>query len=296
MPLPDVRGYSAGARLSQPLLVPLELTGRRRRDQRHAHEPGIFAPHHVATAADLRRSGRDRDRERAAVQRDQGGAGAADRDGRHPEGDRQFAVGRAAGVRRHRPQRQPADRRLSTAVHRLIDDIDHLVAFTPTNPEADAALQASFPTARSRPASHASAVAERKSSHITILVEAADEFPEARPAARLSQHAVSSRCCAKATSIGIDRSRGSKPGPFADHHVQLLQTFADQAVIAIENVAAVRRGQARTATGPNSRPRPSEVLEVISSLAGDARARVPDAMLENALPCLRARISASCIY
>ena len=28
----------------------------------------------------------------------QGGAGAADRHGRHPEGDRQFAVGRAAGA------------------------------------------------------------------------------------------------------------------------------------------------------------------------------------------------------
>ena len=52
--------------------------------------------------AKFRRPGRDRHRERAAVQRDQGGAGAADRDGRHPQGDRQFAVGRAAGVRRHR--------------------------------------------------------------------------------------------------------------------------------------------------------------------------------------------------
>ena len=38
-----------------------------------------------------------------------GSAGAADRDRRHPEGDRQLAVGRAAGVRRHCDQRQPAD-------------------------------------------------------------------------------------------------------------------------------------------------------------------------------------------
>ena len=34
---------------------------------------------------------------------------------------------------------------LSTAVYSLIDDALHLKAFTPSNPEADAALQASFP-------------------------------------------------------------------------------------------------------------------------------------------------------
>ena len=37
----------------------------------------------------------------------------------------------------------------STAVHRVIDDINHLVAFTPTNPESDEALTAAFPRHRS---------------------------------------------------------------------------------------------------------------------------------------------------
>ena len=63
--------------------------------------PGVLADHHVQLLADFRRPGGDRDRERAAVQRDQGSAGAADRDGRDPEGDRQFAVRRAAGIRGH---------------------------------------------------------------------------------------------------------------------------------------------------------------------------------------------------
>src|SRR5262249_50287401 len=36
----------------------------------------------------------------------------------------------------------------STAVYRVIDDIVHLVAFTPTNPESDAALKAAFPLHR----------------------------------------------------------------------------------------------------------------------------------------------------
>ena len=94
----------------------------------------------------LPRPGADRDRERAAVQRDAGGAGAADRDGRGAEGHRQFAVGRAAGVRRDRGERQPAARRLldhgasaSSAMRSIWS------AFTPTNPTADEALQAAFP-------------------------------------------------------------------------------------------------------------------------------------------------------
>ena len=37
----------------------------------------------------------------------------------------------------------------STAVHRIIEDIDHLVAFTPTNPESDEVLKAAFPRHRS---------------------------------------------------------------------------------------------------------------------------------------------------
>src|SRR6267154_846514 len=37
----------------------------------------------------------------------------------------------------------------STAVHRVIAAINHLVAFTPTNPESDEALKAAFPRHRS---------------------------------------------------------------------------------------------------------------------------------------------------
>jgi signal transduction histidine kinase len=44
-------------------------------------------------------------------------------------------------------------------------------------------------------------------------------------------------------TIGVTRVQ---PGAFADHHIQLLQTFADQAVIAISNVELFREVEQRT--------------------------------------------------
>ena len=48
------------------------------------------------------------------------------------------------------------------------------------------------------------------------------------------------------TPVGMISVTRAEPGAFAPHHVQLLQTFADQAVIAIENVRLFDEVQART--------------------------------------------------
>ncbi len=46
--------------------------------------------------------------------------------------------------------------------------------------------------------------------------------------------------------IGFISVTRTETGSFADHHVQLLKTFADQAVIAIENVRLFDEVQAKT--------------------------------------------------
>ena len=69
------------------------------------------------------------------------------------------------------------------------------------------------------------------------------------------------------TFIGFIVCTRREPGMLADHHVQLLRTFADQAVIAIENVRLFNETkealERQTAT--------ADILKVIASSPDDVQ-------------------------
>ncbi|MGY4471166.1 GAF domain-containing protein [Bradyrhizobium sp. LB9.1b] len=138
----------------------------------------------------------------------------------------------------------------STAVLRYIDGAAHLAAFTPTDPAGDRVLQSSFPVpfAQFPP-------------YQLVAHGAAAQLPdtELEPAARDIARARGYRSMLFAPlmsdgeAIGIIIATRRATGAFGEHHVRLLQTFADQAVIAIKNVSLFNA--TREALG-NGRPRP----------------------------------------
>jgi GAF domain-containing protein len=111
-----------------------------------------------------------------------------------------------------------------------------------------------------------------------------DEFPEAQARARdQGQRTILSvPLLQEANSIGTLTLRRLEVNPFSEKQIALLQTFADQAVIAIGNVRLFEEVQARTRELSESlqfQTASSDVLKVISS-SPDALQPVLDAIVE----------------
>jgi len=155
----------------------------------------------------------------------------------------------------------------STTVLRFLGDELHLVAYTPTSPEADEALKSSFPRLLAEFPTFA-LVRDGQT------VQFADTESESVPAAnrelgrlRGFRSVLFTPLMHQGTPIGMLSVTRAEPGRFSDHHVQLLQTFADQAVIAIENTRLFNETrealERQTAT--------ADILKVIASSPSDVQ-------------------------
>src|SRR5262245_61077170 len=120
------------------------------------------------------------------------------------------------------------------------------------------------------------AVLERRISHVADLLAEGDEYPEGSDfALRHGFRAVLNVPLIRAdAAIGVFAIRRIEARPFTDRQIDLLKTFADQAVIAIENTRLFEAEQAskrelqeafeyQTAT--------SEILAVISRSPNDTQ-------------------------
>ena len=132
----------------------------------------------------------------------------------------------------------------ATTVVRFIDGMIRLEAYTPVSPEADAALLALFP--RKPTIEHEVVIG----GEIGRIHDAESELQGSAMLDVARARGWRSRLHVPLKSdtgiIGWISVTRKEAGAFADKDVELLQTFADQAVIAIQNVELFDEVQART--------------------------------------------------
>jgi two-component system, NtrC family, sensor kinase len=92
------------------------------------------------------------------------------------------------------------------------------------------------------------AVLDRQTIHVADVQSETDEYPESSANARRLgfRTMLVVPLVGAGEAVGAIALRRSQVHPFTDRQIELLQTFADQAVIAIENARLFEEVQART--------------------------------------------------
>jgi GAF domain-containing protein len=155
-----------------------------------------------------------------------------------------------------------------------------------------------FPCVRGQVAGRA--VLERKPVHVIDLQAEAEEFPGGSAFARRLGHRTTASVplLREGVAVGAIGLRRAEVNPFTDKQIKLLETFAAQAVIAIENTRLLNELRQRTSDLSESleqQTATSEVLRVISSSPGELEP-VFQAMLTNAMRICEAKFGHLLLY
>ena len=171
--------------------------------------------------------------------------------------------------------------RLCEAVSALVFTFDgellHLAAGANLNADSAEAWRRAFPRRPSRDTAAARAVLTGKVVMIPDTLEDPDYMIGATAAATGFRSALAVPLIRDEKPIGVIGVGKPEPGPFHENQITLLQTFADQAVIAIENARLFNE----TTEALDQQTAISEILRVISSSPTDVQP-VLDAIAERA--------------
>ena len=152
----------------------------------------------------------------------------------------------------------------------------HFAAATALRPEWVEAARAVFPQPVDAPLLSARVVRERRTVHVTDVQSHPEASPQARALARTMgfQTVLMVPMLRAGDAIGVIAVTRREAALFSPRQVELLQTFADQAVIAIENVRLFRELEARNQELTRSLDRQTataDILRVISQAQMDAQ-------------------------
>jgi two-component system, NtrC family, sensor kinase len=155
----------------------------------------------------------------------------------------------------------------------------------------------SIPLSRRSPGGRT--VIDRQTFHIHDIAAVAAEYPDSPAAARGVRTFLSTPLLSQGDSIGAIVIRRMEVKPFTDQQIALLQTFADQAVIAIENVRlfqelqeknrALSAAHAQVSGALERQTATANILSVISSSPTDVQP-VFNAIVESATRLCGARV------
>jgi GAF domain-containing protein len=189
-------------------------------------------------------------------------------------------------------------RAYSGTLTRLVGDQVELVALTSTDAAGDAVLKAVYPRSRHSEDPHALSIRHRGPLNISDA-QTDPRLPEATHAyarARGWHSGVVVPLLRHDEAIGAIGVTRREPGGFTGDEIALLQTFADQAVIAIENARllseleqrneALTQAHAQVSEALEQQTATSEILKVIASSPTDTQP-VFDAIAESATVLLR---------